>query len=228
MWGKDDVDRVMKTLFWNCRSWESPLFTSSFGLQVATRPRLQDPELSLLFVPWLVPAWELDVSVRDLSFLFTSFLSGERYFRVQILQVFYRLFNHFLRSFGGQLCRGCHTHPNRQHQEEGRSQRSPSLSFFQSLHVWRSCVSLCSVYSTHGFSIQCFVTLMWFSSNWCINTDGSLSRNEFQIFLKYGCSWAHGSMSLLCWVKIYALFMLWVVSGDLKRGFFFQWPAAYW
>lgn len=45
------------------RSWESPPFTSSSALLVATRPRPLDLELSQRFAPWLVLAWELDASV---------------------------------------------------------------------------------------------------------------------------------------------------------------------
>ena len=113
----------------------------------------------------------------------------------------------FLMRCGGQSCRGCHTHSNRQHQEEGRSQGSSSLSF--NLHLWRNWVNFCLGQFIHGFLIQCSIMWMWFNSNWWVKSDEILWKwipNLLKVWFGPTVLWAccakASSMSFLCLVCI--------------------------
>ena len=194
---------------------------------MATRPRLQDPELSLLSVPWLVPAWELGVSVRDLSSIFSNFLSGEWYFRFEsnftsILHVTQSLSKKFWWIILQRM-----SHPSQQTAPGGREVAEVVVSEFLSVSPCVEELGQFMLSLLYTWIYQYSVLLRWCDSVLIgVSIQMNLSRNEFQIFLEVWLllgSWFRGLAVLsqdLC------PFMLWVVSGDLNPGLFSQWPVS--
>ena len=173
---------------------------------MATRPRLQDPELSLLFVPWLVPAWELGASVRAQIISLHQFLVGWMIFPgakyKSILQVTQSLSKKFWWAIVQRM-----SHPSQQTAPGGREVAEVVVSEFLTVSP---CVE---EFCQFMLSLLCTWIINSVLLRWCdsvligVLTQMDFSRNEFKssqsmvalgLTVPWACCAESRSMPFLC------------------------------